>query len=449
MRQPVAPTLGQFLSYLLPRLGTKRQRQMPVWPPDVFALCAAVMVQTGAYTNVLTEWPPESVGGKDWQQYSEELGRKWRGSWSSPQSIPKEIRELWNQLLERWDNPVRSKNPDLEAWNCLVQLAVIADEASYHAGAVLNGNETTEDQRFSIECTHLLRSSGTGASLCSEISTLKLRVLPKTHTPQVGLTFRSLTHNLCLVPSSEVIPEWITFPNPIADEMNLLVIPFPYHIGEGQVAETQRPSTEMKNLAEGFGFFTFHPANRPRRQVLNLVKSLFKEAKSKAKRIHGVVMPELSVSTEECELIASWVIGQGAFFVCGHGLPAKDGSTGSNFARVVFDEWIPTDQAKHHRWRLDKAQIDRYGILGLSSKPFWWECIPVHNRYLYFHSMGYRMTMAVLICEDLARPDPAGEIIRAVGPNLIIALLMDGPNSKIDGLQGMRPFSRTTLGHLF
>jgi hypothetical protein len=33
----------------------------------------------------------------------------------------------------------------------------------------------------------------------------------------------------------------------------------------------------------------------------------------------------------------------------------------------------------------------------------------------------------VLICEDLARQDPAADLIRAVGPNLVIALLMDGP----------------------
>jgi hypothetical protein len=36
-------------------------------------------------------------------------------------------------------------------------------------------------------------------------------------------------------------------------------------------------------------------------------------------------------------------------------------------------------------------------------------------------------TWSVLICEDLARQDPAADLIRAVGPNLLIALLMDGP----------------------
>ena len=35
--------------------------------------------------------------------------------------------------------------------------------------------------------------------------------------------------------------------------------------------------------------------------------------------------------------------------------------------------------------------------------------------------------MATLICEDLARVDPVQAVIRSVGPNLVIALLMDGP----------------------
>lgn len=35
--------------------------------------------------------------------------------------------------------------------------------------------------------------------------------------------------------------------------------------------------------------------------------------------------------------------------------------------------------------------------------------------------------MTVLICEDLARADPAMPVLRAVGPNLVVALLMDGP----------------------
>jgi len=37
------------------------------------------------------------------------------------------------------------------------------------------------------------------------------------------------------------------------------------------------------------------------------------------------------------------------------------------------------------------------------------------------------LTVTPLICEDLARPEPVGDLVRAIGPNLVIALLMDGP----------------------
>ncbi len=36
-------------------------------------------------------------------------------------------------------------------------------------------------------------------------------------------------------------------------------------------------------------------------------------------------------------------------------------------------------------------------------------------------------TLSVLICEDLARYDPVLTVTNAIGPNLVIALLMDGP----------------------
>lgn len=41
-----------------------------------------------------------------------------------------------------------------------------------------------------------------------------------------------------------------------------------------------------------------------------------------------------------------------------------------------------------------------------------------------------------MICEDLARSDPCHEIIRSVGPNLVFALLMDGP--QLPGRWGAR-----------
>jgi hypothetical protein len=84
------------------------------------------------------------------------------------------------------------------------------------------------------------------------------------------------------------------------------------------------------------------------------------------------------------------------------------------------------EQAKHHRWQLERSQIERYG-LHLDVGRRWWEFSEVKDRQLSFVTVASQLTLCVLICEDLARQDPAPAIIRAVGPNLVIALLLDGP----------------------
>src|SRR5208337_4302524 len=57
----------------------------------------------------------------------------------------------------------------------------------------------------------------------------------------------------------------------------------------------------------------------------------------------------------------------------------------------------------------------------------WWEDIRVADRRLMLVTLKPWLTLCVLLCEDLARPDPLGDVIRSVGPNLVISLLMDGP----------------------
>jgi hypothetical protein len=85
-------------------------------------------------------------------------------------------------------------------------------------------------------------------------------------------------------------------------------------------------------------------------------------------------------------------------------------------------------QSKHHRWCLDRKQILQYGLGGqLPASRRCWEYIDIPGRELNFVSLGHWLTWCALVCEDLARQDPTAEIIRSVGPNLLIALLMDGP----------------------
>jgi hypothetical protein len=85
-------------------------------------------------------------------------------------------------------------------------------------------------------------------------------------------------------------------------------------------------------------------------------------------------------------------------------------------------------QYKHHRWCLTRSQITQYQLGGvLAPKHNWWEGIALDKRTVRFINLGGELTLCPLICEDLARFDPIGALVRAVGPSLVVAVLLDGP----------------------
>jgi hypothetical protein len=119
------------------------------------------------------------------------------------------------------------------------------------------------------------------------------------------------------------------------------------------------------------------------------------------------------------------------FLIAGVGGAGTATAYGSNKAVYVskFAD-VPNivEQHKHHRWQLDRGQLEQYGIGAcLNPSITWWEHTEIKSRRLSFISVNDRLTLSILICEDLSRQDPVADIIRAVGPNLVVALLMDGP----------------------
>lgn len=77
---------------------------------------------------------------------------------------------------------------------------------------------------------------------------------------------------------------------------------------------------------------------------------------------------------------------------------------------------------------MDEGQIRRYQ-LGDSLDPHdqWWEKIELQPRSCTFYVFRHGAALTALVCEDLARIDPAQVAVRSIGPNLVIVLLMDGP----------------------
>jgi hypothetical protein len=124
----------------------------------------------------------------------------------------------------------------------------------------------------------------------------------------------------------------------------------------------------------------------------------------------------------------SWPIGDrysgGAYASCRG--PPFNGQQSYSVATPMLEN-LRLMQAKHHRWCLDRSQIVTYQLAGrLTASQSCWEHIELPQRVLHFATVN-KITWSVLVCEDLARQDPAADLIRAVGPNLLIALLRDGP----------------------
>ncbi|MBC8030472.1 MAG: hypothetical protein H7Z16_10205 [Pyrinomonadaceae bacterium] len=182
-------------------------------------------------------------------------------------------------------------------------------------------------------------------------------------------------------------------------------------------------------MPKEFGFFEYSPPLDT--DTLPRLRRLLKEAHKTVNKIHGVIFPELALTEDQYGRISKYLMKQDILLICGvRKPPTSSGKAGKNYLQFDIPYIYPTrhQQSKHHRWRLNKRQIVQYGLGSCLDVTWnWWEHISIGNRTLYFVVLDDWLTVCPLICEDLARQDPVGEIVRAVGPNLVIALLMDGP----------------------
>ena len=111
--------------------------------------------------------------------------------------------------------------------------------------------------------------------------------------------------------------------------------------------------------------------------------------------------------------------------------PGPGSPFGSNWVHfgASFDgRWSHYRQDKHHRWSLDRSQIEQYHLTEvLDPRVRWWEALELRRRSLEILERGDGDVIASLVCEDLAHLDDVIDLIRAVGPTLVVALLLDGP----------------------
>lgn len=282
-----------------------------------------------------------------------------------------------------------------------------------------------------------LLSRNNNRSYCREVRPEVLCILGKQHTPSKGVTFRSLTH-LALSYSGEIEARWIlasptTVKTPAArrDTLNLLLLPWPEHI-ETADFKTVPPLAKRADGSDPPGYFRYDPEPRENDApdvFAQRLRSALKLAREHAGPIDAVVLPELALNYVQCQEAEQIVFDEGLILICGMRQARKaEGQWDANVCVLQAAGAVreaPSDpdrdaklredlggyQAKHHRWHLDRPQIVTYQLGGaLPVERGVWEHIELEGpRVLHFMTVK-ELTWSALICEDLARQDPAAEL---------------------------------------
>lgn len=437
-------TINDVITNLLP-YGTsmeeddeKNWETAPAWPPDLFAIAATLANKSSCYTNQRYDCTKKSIFGNAYRNKVSSEAKIWQKNITPGRYT----QSLWKIILKNKNSSL--SNSSYEWQDAVMKLISIADEASIGMGIdVLN-----EDHTKLCDIAHLIYFRGIAGkiknkfsknnsplrSLCILVPEEAACVLPKTLTSQVGCTIRSLSHHLALLPSIyEVKTEWNVLGDFFferQDELNLLLIPYPFIIKNSDF----KIVSGIDDHIETSGHFKINQSwlktENIVQKIVGMICELVNKSKSQKTPIHGVVLPELALSKKIALDVSKKLAKESdiQFFITGISGNLRNSALSTLFHKENFHTYI---QSKHHRWRLDKGQIDRYKLnKEFQDKAFWWENIQISDRVVNIFSIRPGISFVSLVCEDLARLEPLQNVIRSVGPNLVVALLQDGPQSE-------------------
>jgi hypothetical protein len=156
------------------------------------------------------------------------------------------------------------------------------------------------------------------------------------------------------------------------------------------------------------------------------------EAKTQSgQKVDFVVLPELGLNVKDYRILRRSLLASGITLICGVGGHAQESREENRIcidASVGNEYGVHLRQKKHQFWQLDKEQIEQYKLSSVFDPgKNYWERLDVGDRHLCFVRFHPKLLTCSLICEDLCQYEPVGKLVRSVGPNLVIALLMDAP----------------------
>jgi hypothetical protein len=430
-------------------------------PFDMFAIAGILIDEAAVYRHVFSaEDGAEGWFGikitPDLREEIKKVGEDWRENASD--GTPEAIHQWWSALWQHRGMPVatpqRGEEPP-EWWLPALKLFLASDEAARGLDKEYNNFlslglagdfEGVDDDEHAFVAIESL----------SDADLAIVRVLPKQQTPSVGCSMRSLSMHLALLRSGdELAIDW-TFHTrsnsalrpktsngvSLAEPLNLILLPWPYAVSAtefraGPVRARALNREESTETAAPWGWFDLKPqwARLNHDRLFDFVDGLLRAARRSVGPVHGVILPELALDWDAFLALAKHLEREPDLevLISGSTEEAYTQKPGNHVHGAYFklshkDDVLLTTRAKHHRWKLNRDQIRAYS-LGASLDPAreWWEHIELLNREMNFVSLRPDLVLTTMICEDLARIDPCQHVLRATGPSLIVALLMDGP----------------------
>ncbi|SHG55949.1 hypothetical protein SAMN04488109_0824 [Chryseolinea serpens] len=412
-----------------------------LWPPDLFLVCAFILKKTGAYRIIAS-----SYACTDYERRFGKACKQWLVAIQTSITTAKDI-ELPAEIADfRTDlkaccgrvkfNELKALTSDgaKELTEKLILGLALADQAS--AGFGLPGIKKPETSLVYFIANLLLVTQG--SLTC--IPKFGGVVVPKMRTPQTGLTIRSLSLYLAYL-DTEVEIMWRSVPwvNIDQNTLNVLCVPWPREIDNHDFQS--QPDT-----FETLRYFGYDGKKRQEEGFQSLLQML-KKVNTERGNVHVLVFPELSLEYDQYQLLLKMLKdeferknsdcdGDGEADGCLRHMPMVIG--GITFDKQDYNavvlavyfsgKWYKMLQTKHHRWKLTRSQLIQYELTGsFTVEREWAERIAIGQRRLSFFSPNPWLTLCPLICEDLAQLEPVSEVIRGVGPSLLIGLLMDGP----------------------
>jgi hypothetical protein len=355
-------------------------QRVSAWPPDLFAAVATITERSGLYSEpvFMSYWAPGFSPTGEWIGEVRKIGREWARESEPPQAV----QDLWKELLAKhWDARVVDQSAAALGWkNIVFRLLSIADEASAGIGflsaapgerrpagvAAASGEEPEgwspipylvytdhlawEKKRKAAEDRRRRRATKGASkptmggkilpylphSLCLRVPPDVVCVQPKTNTPAVGCTLRSLTHNLALLPSLGIVSTHWHIADARGEDLgafNILIVPYPYSIpgSSFKCVEGCFPSAANDRA------FTLEPdawrrATAP--QLAGFLCGLLKAAAPELEPVHAIVLPETALTLEIANDVAKILARKTNLNLFLTGVVANDDPAGgAGFAR--------------------------------------------------------------------------------------------------------------------